>query len=74
MKDVVCGMDVDEKEARSRGLVTERQRLVTERQGDVDRFCSEECQRRFESDPARYTMPADGPTAPDGKTAERYSG
>ena len=46
-KDLVCGMDVDEAEARARGLTTEYQ-------GQTYSFCAPGCKRAFEQDPQQY--------------------
>jgi YHS domain-containing protein len=46
-KDVVCGMEVDEQQATAR----------REYQGRTYYFCSQNCLRRFEADPAHYVNP-----------------
>ncbi|MFX1521588.1 MAG: YHS domain-containing protein [Promethearchaeota archaeon] len=46
-KDVVCGMDVDEKEATKKGLVTEYK-------GEKYYFCAPGCKRHFEKDPEKF--------------------
>lgn len=43
-KDPVCGMMVDEKKAAGK----------SEYQGKTYYFCSDQCMRRFQSDPAKY--------------------
>ena len=45
-KDPVCGMEVDEQQARK-----------SEYQGRTYYFCSPGCQQRFEGDPTRYADP-----------------
>ena len=45
--DPVCGMDVDEKTAEEKGLVTEPK-------GQKYWFCAHGCLRRFEKDPERF--------------------
>jgi Cu+-exporting ATPase len=44
VKDLVCGMDVDEKRARYR----------PERAGRTYYFCSLRCKDSFDADPKRY--------------------
>ncbi len=46
-KDLVCGMDVDEAEAREKGLTTEYQ-------GQTYYFCAPGCKRAFERNPQQY--------------------
>jgi Cu+-exporting ATPase len=46
-KDVVCGMDVNEQDAKSRNLTSEYE-------GRTYSFCSPGCKRQFDQDPARY--------------------
>jgi YHS domain-containing protein len=46
-KDLICGMDVDEKTAEDRGLVTEYK-------GKKYYFCAPGCKFRFEKDPEKY--------------------
>ncbi len=46
-KDLVCGMQVDEQEARSRGLTSEYQ-------GQTYYFCARGCKREFDQNPERY--------------------
>ena len=46
-KDVVCDMQVDEQEARKKGLTSEYQ-------GQTYYFCSPGCKRDFEKEPQRY--------------------
>ena len=48
MKDVVCGMDVDEKSAA----------YVKADKNEIYAFCSKECKDRFEKNPARYEKKA----------------
>ena len=46
-KDLVCGMDVDPKDAKAAGLVSTHA-------GKTYYFCAEDCKKRFEAEPARY--------------------
>lgn len=46
-KDLVCGMTVDEKEATSKGLVTDYK-------GEKYFFCAPGCKFKFEKDPEKY--------------------
>lgn len=46
-KDPVCGMDVDERDAREKGFTAEFG-------GQVRFFCSEECRDRFTAEPTRH--------------------
>lgn len=46
-KDLVCGMDVEEPEARAA-------RLLSECNGTTFFFCAEGCKRRFDQNPERY--------------------
>jgi Cu+-exporting ATPase len=54
-KDVVCGMQVDEQEARSKGLTSEYQ-------GQTYYFCGAGCKRQFERDPQAFVGPGTGST------------
>lgn len=45
VKDVVCGMMIDDETAEARSTY----------QGKTYYFCSEECKQAFDKDPARYT-------------------
>lgn len=47
VRDVVCGMQVDEQQAAARGLTSQYQ-------GQTYAFCSEQCKRQFDQDPQRY--------------------
>ena len=47
-KDLVCGMDVDEQQARSQGLTSEYE-------GETFYFCAPGCKRSFDKDPGQYT-------------------
>ncbi len=47
LHDPVCGMDVDESEAKAGGLKSEYR-------GRTYYFCSEHCKQDFDKDPARY--------------------
>jgi Cu+-exporting ATPase len=44
-KDPVCGMQVDEQQARA----------TAQHGGQTFYFCSQECKAKFEQDPQRYT-------------------
>ena len=44
VKDPVCGMQVDERQARA----------TSEHEGQTFSFCSEDCKSKFEQDPQRY--------------------
>ena len=46
-KDLVCGMDVNEDEARQKGLTAEYQ-------GQTYYFCAPGCKRAFEQNPQQY--------------------
>lgn len=46
-KDVICGMDVEEKTARAKGLVSEYQ-------GRTYYFCADMCKREFDAAPATH--------------------
>ena len=48
MKDPVCGMEVDEQQARD----------SSQHQGRKYAFCSGECKQEFERNPDRYTRAA----------------
>jgi YHS domain-containing protein len=50
-KDPVCGMAVDEAEARQAGLVSEQD-------GVEFLFCCESCKERFDADPAAFLASA----------------
>lgn len=47
-KDPVCGMDVNESQAKAK----------TERQGRTYYFCSTDCKQKFEKNPERYAKSA----------------
>ena len=47
VRDPVCGMEIDETEARAAGRTSEHG-------GRTYAFCSELCKERFDKDPARY--------------------
>jgi membrane fusion protein, copper/silver efflux system len=51
-KDVVCGMDVDETKAVAAGRTSAHD-------GHTYFFCSDECKKKFEANPARYAEPHD---------------
>ncbi|VVB61397.1 YHS domain protein [uncultured archaeon] len=44
VKDLVCGMDVDEKTAKNK----------TSYKGKIYYFCSPACKKSFESNPEKY--------------------
>ena len=46
-KDVVCGMDVDQQQARAAGLTSEYQ-------GQTYFFCAKGCKTEFDQNPDRY--------------------
>ncbi len=46
-KDLVCGMDVDPKEAATAGLTAEHG-------GKTYYFCAEDCKKKFQANPAEY--------------------
>lgn len=46
-KDLVCGMDVDEQQAGSRGLTSDYQ-------GQTYYFCAPGCKQQFDGDPQRF--------------------
>lgn len=46
-KDVVCGMQVDEQRATSKGLTSDYQ-------GQTFYFCSPGCKQEFEKNPQQY--------------------
>jgi Cu(I)/Ag(I) efflux system membrane fusion protein len=50
--DPVCGMDVDEKKAEAAGRTAAHD-------GHTYFFCSDECKKKFEADPAKYAEPHD---------------
>jgi YHS domain-containing protein len=52
-KDPVCGMEVDPKEAASAGRTGRHE-------GRTYYFCSDECRKNFQADPAKYLRPAGG--------------
>ncbi len=47
VKDPVCGMDVDERDAKAKGYTAEFG-------GQVRFFCSEECRDMFKGNPTRH--------------------
>jgi YHS domain-containing protein len=47
VKDLVCGMDVDPKEAVAA-------KLTSEHQGKTYYFCSDLCKKKFDADPAKF--------------------
>lgn len=51
MKDVVCGMEMDIDQVDSKSEFEGRQYY----------FCSDECRRKFENNPAQYVEEARGP-------------
>jgi membrane fusion protein, copper/silver efflux system len=48
-RDPICGMEVDEKRAAAAGRSSEYQ-------GANYYFCADECKKRFDAEPARYTQ------------------
>jgi Cu+-exporting ATPase len=69
VKDVVCGMQVDEGQVASQGLTSSHH-------DQAYYFCSQQCKSRFDQEPQRY---AEAPVAPaeagaDGQTGEWYIG
>lgn len=46
-RDPVCGMQVDEQEARQKGLTSEHQ-------GQTYYFCGPGCKREFDQNPQQY--------------------
>ena len=51
--DVICGMDVDPVKARAAGRVSEHA-------GHTYYFCSDDCKRQFDADPAKYSAKTAG--------------
>lgn len=49
MKDPVCLKDVDEHEATAKGLTSERD-------GQMQYFCSKECKQRYDENPLDFGM------------------
>jgi Cu+-exporting ATPase len=66
-KDIVCGMQVDERQAASKGLTSEYQ-------GQTYLFCSPQCKRQFDQEPQRYAAPEATPGEEDEQTGEMYFG
>lgn len=56
VKDPVCGMAIDQNKATATGRKTEYR-------GTTYFFCSDQCRRDFEKDPARYANKPAGPAA-----------
>ena len=54
-KDLVCGMDVNEEDARGKGLTAEYE-------GQTYYFCAPGCKRAFEAEPQKYLDPAYKPS------------
>ncbi len=52
-KDPVCGMDVDRVKAKAAGRTSQHQ-------GATYYFCSDQCKRQFDQDPAQFTGGAPG--------------
>ncbi len=48
-KDPVCLMDIDEQEAQAKGLTSERD-------GQTQYFCSQQCKQRYDDDPNAFGM------------------
>ena len=60
-EDPVCGMEVDQSKAKARGRTAEYQ-------GQVYYFCSDDCKKKFDKEPARYAWKSDKrPATPAGK-------
>jgi len=66
-KDVVCGMDVDERQASSEDLISSYL-------GQTYYFCSKQCKKQFDQEPQRYAAPAVPPDQTDRQTGEQYLG
>ena len=69
-KDLVCGMEVDERHAAAAGLVSQHQ-------GQTYCFCSAQCKRQFDQDPQRYNAYDVHPAPPSeagGHATENYFG
>jgi Cu+-exporting ATPase len=49
-KDLVCGMEVAEQQARMQGLTSEYQ-------GQTYYFCAKGCKTEFDQNPERYVHP-----------------
>lgn len=47
VKDVVCGMQVDEQQAAAKGLTSDYR-------GQTYSFCSPSCKRQFDQNPQQY--------------------
>ena len=63
-RDPVCGMDVDEKKAKTSGRMSEYQ-------GISYYFCSSECKEKFSKNPDRYIgKAAEGPSPPADHAAQ----
>jgi len=54
VKDVVCGMEIDPRQAEAKGLTSTQG-------GQSYYFCSPGCKKRFEANPAQYVQPAPPP-------------
>ena len=48
-KDPVCLMEIDEQDAMADGLMSERD-------GQMQYFCSEECKQKYDENPQAYGM------------------
>jgi P-type Cu+ transporter len=58
--DPVCGMKVDLEQPRGGSV---------QRAGQLVRFCSDHCRRKFEADPSKYVKPFDGASSGPGQRA-----
>ena len=52
-KDPVCGMDVDEQDAKAKNLTSEQE-------GTTYYFCGAGCKTQFDRNPQRFTTPSGG--------------
>jgi YHS domain-containing protein len=47
VKDLVCGMDIDPKQAAAAGLKSDYK-------GKTYYFCADECKKQFDAEPAKF--------------------
>jgi YHS domain-containing protein len=66
-KDVVCGMNVDERQASAKDLTSSYQ-------GQTYYFCSGRCKEQFDQEPRRYAPPVVPPEQAQRQTGEQYLG
>ncbi len=52
-RDLVCGMEVDERQAEAQGLTSEHD-------GQTYYFCAPSCKQQFDQNPERYTCQSTG--------------